>query len=256
MIHPTAIIHPKAALDDGVEIGPYCIIDENVRIGRDTKLRSHITVEGFTQIGERCEIYQFASIGAPPQDLKYSGEKSEVIIGNDNIIREFVTINRGSSGGGGETRVGDKNFLMAYCHVAHDCKLGNNIVMANAATLAGHIEIEDHAIIGGLVAIHQFVRIGAYSMIGGVSGVSKDVPPYVIAVGNRVKLFGLNVTGLRRNGFSDTAINNLKKAYKIIFKSGMVLMKALEKVRLEIPDSEEVGNLVGFIEESERGVCR
>jgi len=256
MIHPTAIIHPKAELDCGVEIGPYCIIDDNVQIGRDTKVKSHVTIEGFTHIGKRCRIYQFVSIGTPPQDLKFKGEKSDLIIGDDNTIREFVTINRASSHGVGETRMGNNNFLMAYCHVAHDCKIGNNIVMANAATLAGHIEIEDYAIIGGLVAIHQFVKVGEYSIIGGKSAVSKDVPPYMTAVGNRAKLFGLNLIGLRRNNFSDEAITNIKKAYRIIFKSGMTLSSALEKVKLEITDSNEVSKLVRFIEGSERGICR
>ncbi|MFH2012930.1 MAG: acyl-ACP--UDP-N-acetylglucosamine O-acyltransferase [Pseudomonadota bacterium] len=256
MIHPTAIVHPKADLDEGVKVGPYSIIAENVKIGKDTCVGSHVTIEDFTQIGERCNIYQFVSIGTPPQDLKFKGEKSEVIIGNNNTIREFVTINRASLHGGGITKIGNNNFLMAYCHVAHDCKIGNNTIMANAATLGGHIEIEDFAIIGGLVAIHQFVRIGAYSIIGGASGVSKNVPPYVMAVGNRAKLFGLNITGLKRNNFSESTINDLKKAYKIIFRSGMILKKALEKVKLEIPDSDEVNNLVEFIKNSERGICR
>lgn len=256
MIHPTAIIHPRAELNDEVEVGPYSIIGENVKIGRRTRVSSHVTIEGFTHIGEGCHIYQFVSIGTPPQDLKFRGEKSNVIIGDNNTIREFVTINSASSHGGGETRVGNNNFLMAYCHIAHDCKVGDNVIMANAATLAGHIEIEDFAVIGGLVAIHQFVRVGAYSIIGGASAVSKDVPPYVMAVGNRARLFGLNITGLRRSNFSDITINNLKKAYKILFKSGMLLNNALEKVRLEIPDSKEVGKLVTFVEESKRGVCR
>ncbi|MFH1624334.1 MAG: acyl-ACP--UDP-N-acetylglucosamine O-acyltransferase [Pseudomonadota bacterium] len=255
MIHQTAIIHPKAELDDGVEVGPYSIIGEDVKIGKNTRVKAHVTIEGFTQIGQGCELYQFVSIGTPPQDLKFRGERSSVIIGDNNTIREFVTINR-SSHGGGETRVGNDNFLMAYCHIAHDCKIGNNVIMANAATLAGHIEIEDFAIIGGLVAIHQFVKIGAYSIIGGASAVSKDVPPYVMAVGNRAKLFGLNITGLKRNNFSETTTNNLKKAYKIIFRSGKTLKKALEEVKLEIPDSKEITNLLEFIKKSERGICR
>jgi len=256
MIHPTAIVHPKAELDEGVEIGPYSIIAENVKIGKDTNVSSHVTIEKFTQIGERCHIYQFVSIGTPPQDLKFKGEKSDLIIGDDNTIREFVTINRAASHGGGVPTLGNNNFLMAYCHIAHDCKIGSNIIMANAATLAGHIEIEDFAIIGGLVAIHQFVRVGAYSIIGGASAVSKNVPPYVMAVGNRARLFGLNITGLKRNNFPEATINNLKKAYKIIFRSGMTLNNALEKVKLELPDSEEVNSLVGFIQKSERGICR
>ena len=256
MIHPTAIVHPKAELDQGVEIGPYSIITDCVRIGRDTRISSHVTIEGITEIGKNCEVYPFTSIGTPPQDLKYKGERSKVIIGDNNTIREFVTVNRASSHGTGETRIGNSNFLMAYCHIAHDCIIWNNVVMANAATLAGHIEIEDFAVIGGMVAIHQFVRIGEFSFIGGASAVAKDVPPYLMAVGDRAKLFGLNTTGLKRNNFSETAINKLKKAYKTIFRSGLTLKSALEKVRLEITDSKEVDNLVDFIQGSERGVCR
>jgi len=256
MIHQTAIVHPKAEIDEGVDIGPYSIIGENVKIGKDTKINSHVTIEGFSEIGNGCQIFQFASIGTPPQDLKFQGEKSSVIIGHNNTIREFVTINRASSYGERKTQVGNNNFLMAYCHIAHDCIIGNNVIMANAATLAGHIVIEDFALVGGLVAIHQFVKIGAYSMIGGASAVSNDIPPYVMAVGNRAKLFGLNVTGLRRNNFSETTIKELKKVYRIIFRSGMTLNKALEKVKLEIPDSREVNHLVGFIQKSERGICR
>ena len=256
MIHSTAIIHPKAQIGSGVEIGPYSIISENVTIGKDTRIASHVTVEGFTEIGERCEIYQFVSIGTPPQDYKFKGEESLVIIGDDNRIREFVTINRASSHGGGKTVIGHRNFIMAYCHVAHDCRIGNNVTMANAATLGGHIEIHDFAILGGLVALHQFVRVGAYSMIGGASAVSQDVPPYVMAVGNRAKLYGLNVTGLRRNNFSKTTIKDLKNAYKIIFKSGMILKEALEEVRRQALESEEVDIFIEFIEKSERGICR
>jgi UDP-N-acetylglucosamine acyltransferase len=256
MIHPTAIVHPKAELDEGVEIGPYSIITDSVQIGKDTKISSHVNIEGITELGKSCEVYPFTSIGTPPQDLKYKGEKSKVIIGDNNTIREFVTINRASSHGIGETRIGNNNFLMAYCHIAHDCIIWNNVVMANAATLAGHIEIEDFAVIGGMVAIHQFVRVGAFSFVGGASAVSKDIPPYLMAVGNRVKLFGLNTTGLKRNNFSEAAIDKLKKAYKIIFRSGMTLKNALEKVRVEITDSKEVNNLVDFIQGSERGVCR
>ena len=256
MIHSTAIIHPKAELESGVEVGPYSIIGEHVKIGKDTKIGPHTTVEGFTEIGERCEIYQFVSIGTPPQDLKFKGEKSYVIIGDDNTMREFVTIHRASSHGGGETVIGSNNFIMAYSHIAHDCKVGNNVVMANGTTLGGHIEIQDFVVIGGLVAIHQFARIGAYSMIGGASAVSQDVPPYVMAVGNRAKLFGLNTTGLKRNNFSTEVIKDLKVAYKTIFRSGMTLKKALEEVKLQPKRSKEVDNFIEFIEKSERGICR
>jgi len=256
MIHTTAIIDPKAELDSGVDIGPYCVIGPQVKIGRGTTLAPHVVVEGWTKIGEACRIFQFASIGAIPQDLKYKGEESWVIIGNNTTIREFVTINRGTAQSGGKTIVGNNNFFMAYSHVAHDCKTGDHVILANAATLAGHIEIEDYAIVGGLVGVHQFVRLGCHCIIGGGSGVNQDIPPYMMANGQRARLYGLNLVGLKRHNFSSEALSNLKKAYRIIFRSGLTTGKALDQVEREIDNSPEVDHLVSFIRNSERGVTR
>jgi UDP-N-acetylglucosamine acyltransferase len=256
MIHKTAIIDAKAELDSEVEVGPYCIIGSHVKIGKGTRLSPHVVIDGWTQIGEGCHIFQFASIGAIPQDLKYKGEESWVILGNNNVIREFVTINRGTAQSGGRTVIGDHNLLMAYCHVAHDCKIGNHVILANNATLAGHIEIEDYAIVGGLVAVHQFVRLGGYSIIGGGSGVNKDIPPYMIANGQRVKLYGLNTVGLKRHNFSHEAVSNLKKAYRIIFRSSLTAKKALDQLQAEIKNSPEVDHLINFIKHSKRGIAR
>jgi UDP-N-acetylglucosamine acyltransferase len=256
MIHSTAIIDATAQLDSGVEVGPYSIIGPRVRIGKNTRIGPHVVIEGFTEIGEECAIFQFASLGAIPQDLKYRGEESRVVIGDKNIIREFVTINRGTAQAGGETRIGSNNLLMAYCHVAHDCRIGNHVVLANAATLAGHIEMEDHAIVGGLAAVHQFVRLGSYCIIGGCSGVNQDIPPYMMANGQRARLYGLNTEGLKRHRFSEEALGNLKKAYRIIFRSGLTVEKALEQVAGEIQNSAEVKHLTDFIKASQRGVTR
>lgn len=255
-IHATAVISPDAHLQEGVEVGPYTVIGPEVRIGANTIIGPHVVIDSLTDIGERCRIFQFCSIGAIPQDLKFRGEETRVIIGNNNTIREYVTINRATAADIGMTAIGDNNLLMAYCHVAHNCKLGNNIVMANAATLAGHIHVEDYAIIGGLTGIHQFTRIGAHCIIGGASGVARDVPPYVTAAGNHAKLYGLNLIGLKRRGFTDETINALKKAYRIVFRSSLLLSVAIEKVRSEVEDLPEVRHFIEFIQASERGICR
>ena len=255
-IHPTAIIASDAQLAEGVEVGPYSIIGADVKIGENTIIGPHTVIDNYTHIGEGCNIFQFCSIGAPPQDLKFSGEQTRVVIGDFNTIREFVTINRATSADIGVTIIGDHNLLMAYCHVAHNCKLGNRIVMANAATLAGHIHIEDYAIISGLTGIHQFCRLGAHCMIGGVSAVVKDVPPYSIAQGNHAKLFGLNLIGLKRRDFSEKTIKALKDAYRIIFRSNLLLEAALKKAQDEVEDIPEVKYFIKFIKESERSVCR
>ena len=256
MIHSTAIIDATAELDSGVEVGPYSIIGPRVRIGKNTRIGPHVVIDGWTEIGGECTIFQFASLGAVPQDLKYRGEESRVIIGSNNTIREFVTINRGTAQAGGETRVGSNNLLMAYCHVAHDCRIGNHVVLANAATLAGHIEMEDHAIVGGLAAVHQFVRLGSYCIIGGCSGVSQDIPPYMMANGQRAQLYGLNLEGLKRHRFPEDTVNNLKKAYRVIFRSGLTVEKALEQLESEIQNSAEVNHLITFIKASKRGIAR
>ncbi|MBI4685048.1 MAG: acyl-ACP--UDP-N-acetylglucosamine O-acyltransferase [Nitrospirae bacterium] len=255
-IHKTAIIDPNAFIDEGVSIGPFCIIGEGVKLRKGTRLVSNVVIEGNTDIGENCTIYPFTSIGLPPQDLKYKGEKTGVRIGNNNTIREYVTVHRASVGGDGITEIGDSNFLMGYVHIAHDCKIGSNVVMANLATLAGHVMVEDYAFIGGIVAIHQFTRIGAYAMVGGFSGIGQDIPPYTMASGPRAKLFGLNSVGLKRHDFSDTTINALKKAYKILFREKHTLKEAIKKVQKEVHQTDEIKHLIGFIEENTRGICR
>lgn len=255
-IHPTAIISPKANIDVDVEIGPYTVIGPDVNIGKNTVIGPHVVIQAHTDIGEGCRIYQFASIGAEPQDLKFRGETTRVVIGNYNTIREFVTIHRATAQDIGVTMMGDHNLIMAYCHIAHNCKLGNHVIMANAANLAGHIHVEDYAIIGGLTGVHQFTRIGAHAFVGGCSAVSRDIPPYVMAAGNMARLYGLNMVGLKRRGFKEETIAALKKAYRIIFRSKLLLKVAMEKVRNEVEDIPEVRHLLAFIENSQRGITR
>ncbi len=255
-IHTTALVDLRAELDLDVEVGPYSIIGPKVKIGKGTRIKSHVVVEGNTTIGEGNHIFQFSTIGSVPQDLKYKGEESQLIIGSYNVIREFASLNPGTSGGGMLTRIGDRNLMMMYCHIAHDCIIGNHAVIANGATLGGHVIIEDYVIAGGLVGVHQFVRVGTGSILGAGSMVSKDVPPYCNATGDRVRLRGLNLEGLRRRGFSRDQIDALKKAYRLIFRSGLKTKEALQKARTEIPQTREVGHMIRFIESSERGVCR
>ena len=255
MIHPTAIVHKNAEIDGGVDIGPYCIIENNVKIKKGTKLIGHVVIQGETEIGENCTISPFASIGGPPQDITYRGEDTTLTIGDNNIIKEYVTINRGTKSSGGITRVGNGNFLMAYVHIAHDCKVGNDVIMANSATLAGHVEIEDFVIFGGLCAVHQFCKIGKYAFISGLTGVPKDVPPFVIAAGNRAKLYGLNVVGLERHSFSKEEITKLKKAYRILFRSSLPLTTSLKIIREEL-EGKHINELIDFIKSSKRGICR
>jgi UDP-N-acetylglucosamine acyltransferase len=255
-IHNTAIIHEGAEIDDDVTIGPYCIVGGRVKIKKGTQISNNVVLESDTEIGEKCSIYPFATIGLPPQDLKYKGEPTGVRIGDNNIIREFITVHRGSVDGDGLTKVGNNNFLMAYVHIAHDCNIGSNVIMANVATLGGHVTIEDFAVIGGHVAIHQFVRIGTYAMVGGFSGVGLDIPPYTIASGPRAKLFGLNIVGLKRYGFPEDTIAELKKAYKILFREPMTLKEAIKKVQAELPYTDEIGQLIEFINSNRRKICR
>lgn len=255
-IHPTAIIDPKAELDDNVEVGPYAIIRENVVIGSGTVIGSHAVIEPYVTIGPDCHIFQFASVGAIPQSVKFEGGETYVKIGRGSVIREFVTIHRGTGFGGGLTEVGEENFLMAYTHIAHDCKIGRNVTMANNATLAGHITIGDYATVGGLVAIHQFVRIGDYAFVGGKSAVVKDIPPYVIAAGDRAVLHGLNTVGLKRHGMSKETLSALKKAYRIIFRIGITLNEAIERVGAEVEQIPQVIDFIDFIKSSERGITR
>jgi UDP-N-acetylglucosamine acyltransferase len=255
-IHPSAIVDAKAELDSSVEIGPFCIIKSGVKIKKGSRLIANVIIEGRTEIGEHCIIHPFSSIGFPPQDLKYKGEPTGLVIGDNNIIREYITIHRASVGGDGVTTIADNNFLMAYVHIAHDCKIGSNVIMSNAATLAGHVVVEDHAYIGGLVAVHQFTRIGRHAMVGGFSGIAQDIPPFMMASGARAKLFGPNTIGLKRHGFSDTAVNAIKKAYKILFREKRTLKDAIKKIREDVPATDEVRHLVEFIEKNKRGICR
>jgi len=257
MIHPTAVIDPKAELEEGVEVGPYTVIERGVIIGKGTKIGPHVVIREGTRIGKGNQIYQFSSIGEAPQAVAYRGEPTTLHMGDDNIVREFVTLHRGSVKGGGKTVLGNENFIMAYSHIAHDCQVGNQVVMANGATLGGHILIEDHAIIGGLAAVHQFCRIGAYALISGLTGISQDVPPYMMAAGSRAKLYGLNTVGLKRHKFSEETLRALKKAYRIIFRSGLTLEKAVKRVEEdEISQWPEVQHLLLFIQHSKRGISR
>jgi UDP-N-acetylglucosamine acyltransferase len=257
MIHPTAIIDPKAEIGEGVEVGPYSVIEKGVVIGEETKIGPQVVIREGTTIGRRCQIFQFASIGEIPQALAFRGEKTFLRIGDQNIIREFVTFHRGTAKGGGETAIGHNNFFMAYSHVAHDCQIGNQVILANGATLAGHILIEDYAVVGGLSAVHQFCRIGTHAFISGLTGVSLDIPPYMLASGNRAKLFGLNTVGLKRHNFQEKTLRALKKVYRILFRSGLTLEKAIKKVgEDEISEIPEVQHLLQFIQHTKRGISR
>jgi UDP-N-acetylglucosamine acyltransferase len=255
-IHQTALINHQAELDSDVEIGPYSVIGAGVRIGKQTRVASHVVIEGRTSLGQGNTIYQFATVGSRPQDLKYRGEASELIIGDRNTIREYVSLNPGTAGGGMVTRVGDHNLLMMHCHIAHDCLIGSHNIIANGATLGGHVVVGDYVIVGGLVGIHQFARIGSGAIVGAGSMVSKDVPPFCNATGDRARLRGLNLEGLKRRGFTTAAIDALKKAYRIIFQSKLKTKDALEKVRREISPTAEIDILLAFIAQSQRGICR
>jgi UDP-N-acetylglucosamine acyltransferase len=254
--HPSAIIDSEAHIGEGVEIGPYAIIGANVKIGDGTKIGPHVVLDGYTEIGAECRIFTGAVIGSIPQDLKYAGEKTELIIGDRNNIREYVTINPGTLGGGGKTVIGSDCLLMAYAHVAHDCIIGNHIVIANSAALAGHIIVEDGAVIGGLVGIHQFVRVGSLAIIGGCSRVVQDVPPFSTCVGYPAKVFGLNSEGLRRAGVPQQTKDHLHKAFRLLFHSGLSMSHAVEQVAGEVDHCTEVNHLLDFIRQSKRGVCR
>jgi UDP-N-acetylglucosamine acyltransferase len=258
MIHPTAIIENGAHLADDVEIGPYCVIGAKVKIGRGTKLLNHVSVAGRTDIGENCIIHPFVSLGGDPQDKTYKGDDTACTIGNGNIIREYVTINRASTKQDWVTRVGNNNFIMAYSHIGHDCIVGSNVIMANGATLAGHVEVEDFVFISGPSAVHQFCRIGESAMISGLTGMPNDIIPFATAAGStggRAKLFGLNIIGLKRRGFSIDDIAVIKSAYRILFRSPLLLEDALKKIEQEL-EGDHVRHIVTFIRSSKRGICR
>ncbi len=254
-IHPTAVVSDKAELGDDVLVGPYCVIDEHVKVGNGTQLKSHVVLSGHTTLGKNNRIFPFASIGHEPQDLKYHGEASEVVIGDGNTIRENVTINPGTEGGGMMTRMGNNNLLMAYSHVAHDCLLGNDIIMANCATLAGHVHVDDGAIIGGMSAIHQFLRIGRYAMIGGMSGIVKDVPPFCLTAGGyRPGLAGLNLLGLKRQGMTTDRIRLLKEVYRILLQSNDSLDQRVAEANVLAEGDDCAEHLVTFVSTSKKGL--
>ncbi len=256
MIHPTAIIDPGARLAPDVKVGPYAVIGPEVTIGAGTTVGPHAVIEGPTEIGCDNRIFQFASVGAIPQDLKFHGEVTWLRLGDRNTVREFVTLHRGTEDGGGETIIGSDNLFMAYSHVAHDCKVGNRVILANCATLAGHVLIDDHAILGGLSAVHQFTRVGCHTMISGGSMVAQDIPPYTIAQGDRAKTVGINLVGLKRRGFSEAVLRTIKGAYKLIYRSDLRLEEALERIASELEPSPELAVFVDFIRHSERGIAR
>jgi UDP-N-acetylglucosamine acyltransferase len=255
-IHPTALVDSGAELADGVSVGPYTTIGPHVRVGPRTQIGSHTILEGWTEIGAECHIGGHVIIGAPPQDVKYRGEPTRVIIGDRTLVREFATVHRASTGGSGVTTVGSDSFIMAYVHVAHDCHLGERVIMANQASLAGHVEIGRCAVIGGMSGVHQFVRIGEYAFLGACSGVLQDIPPYVKVQGQPAKPFGLNVVGLRRHGFSPEAIHAVKQAYRILFTSGLNTSQALARLEQELSGSPEVQRLIDFVKRSQRGISK
>ena len=255
-IHPTALVDGGAELDDDVDIGPFAIIGAHVRIGRGTRVGAHTVIDGHTRIGNDNHVFHHASIGAAPQDLKYRGEASELIIGNHNLIREFATLHTGTAGGGMVTQVGDHNLLMNYSHVAHDCRIGHYTIVANGAQLGGHVTIHDYVVVGALVGIHQFVKIGESAILGAGAMVSQDVPPFCNATGDRAQLHGLNLVGLKRRGFGPEIVRDLKHAYRIMFHAGLKAAEALARIRLEVRQSREVDCFVAFIQASDRGVCR
>lgn len=256
-IHPTSIVHPKAQLDHGVKVGPWCTIGENVRIGKNTELRSHVVVEGWTEMGESNVVFPFAVLGAVPQDLKYKGESTELVIGNRNTIRESVTLNLGTAQGGGITKLGDDCLLMAYVHMGHDSRVGNRCILANAVGLAGHVTIHDDAILGGMCGVSQFVRVGSHAYVGGQTGVEKDIPPFAAAMGSRpITLKGANIVGLKRKGFSTEVISKLNETIKIWAKTEIPKEQCLSNIESQFGDVPEVQQFLNFIRASEYGVAR
>lgn len=255
LIHPLAVVHPGAELGADVTVGPFCVVGPHVRLGDRVALRSHVSVDGHATLGAGCEIWPFASVGGKTQDLKYAGGAPRLVVGANTVIRECATLNCATFDGG-ETRVGAKCLIMAYCHVAHDCVVGDRVIMANNATLAGHVVVEDDAIIGGLSGVHQFVRIGRMSILGGFTKAVKDVPPYMMTDGDPLKIFGPNKVGLERHGVSPETQQALKEAYKIVFRTDLTTAKALARIEAEVAPSPEIRNFVEFIRKSERGISK
>lgn len=255
MVHPTAIIHPKAQLGADCDIGPYCVIGEHVTIGDGCKLHSHVVVDGHTRLGKRNVFFPFASIGLQTQDLKWKGGVTRTEIGDDNTFREYVTVHSATNDGDA-TVIGSGNHILAYCHLAHDVKLGDHIVMSNVATLAGHVVVEDDAVVGGLAAVHQFCRIGKLAMVGGCSKVVQDVPPFMMADGNPAETRTVNKVGLERSGVSEEAQTALKLCFKLLFRDRLTISNALARIEKEVPSLPEVQHLLNFIRASERGISR
>jgi UDP-N-acetylglucosamine acyltransferase len=255
-IHPTAIVSRGAELDGDVVVEPYALIGPKVRIGSGSRIGAHSVVEGRTTLGRGNIVFHHVSIGAVPQDLKYRGEDTEVVIGDGNTFREFVTVHLGTVTGKSRTRVGSHNLVMNYSHVAHDCQIGDHTIVANGAQFAGHVTVEDYVVVGALVGVHQYVRIGESAILGAGAMVSQDVPPFCNATGDRATLHGLNQVGLKRRGFPAEAISALKKAYRILFRSGLRLAEAIAKARQELPPSPQLEHLLDFLEKSSRGICR
>ncbi|MBZ4419988.1 acyl-ACP--UDP-N-acetylglucosamine O-acyltransferase [Myxococcus sp. RHSTA-1-4] len=255
-VHPTAVVHPGARLHETVEVGPYSVIGPQVTIGAGSRVGPHVVIEGRTTLGARNHIFQFASVGADPQDLKYAGEDTELVLGDDNLVREFVSLHKGTAGGGGATRIGSGNLFMANSHVAHDCIVGNGCRIGNGSALAGHVTMEDHVIISGLAAVHQFTRLGKHAFISGGSMVTMDIPPYATAQGDRAELVGLNTVGLERSGYSKEQMERIKEAHRILFRSKLGLQDALARLRTELGGNPEVDHLIDFIMQSKRGLTR
>lgn len=257
IIHTTALIEPGATLGQGTSVGAYSIIGPQVKIGANVRIEAHVVIGGDTTIGDGCHIFPFTSLGLQPQDLKFHGEKTTLVIGKHNTIREHVTMNPGTEGGGGITKVGDNCLFMVGTHVAHDCQVGNHVILANNATLAGHVHVGDHAIIGGLSAVHQFVRIGHHAMIGGMSGIEADVVPYALAMGERANLAGLNLTGLKRRNFSREDIHTLRGAYRMLFSTEGTLEERIADVEEQFGDNTTVREILNFIRsETSRALCQ
>lgn len=255
-IHPTAIVSETAEIHPSVEVGPYAVIGPHVTIGEGTSIGPHAVVEGRTTIGKGAKLFHHCSVGAAPQDLKYKGEPTRLEIGDGTVIREFASVHIGTEEGGGVTRVGSRCLLMAYSHVAHDVQIGDGVILASGAMLAGHVVVEDHVIFGGISGVHQFVRIGKHAFISGGSMVGMDVPPYCTVSGHRAQLAGLNTVGLVRHKFTEDEIRNIKKAYRILFRMKLGLREAMSRVRAEIPGDANVDHLLRFVEGSQRGITR
>ncbi len=254
-IHPTAIIDPSAEIGEGCHVGPYSIIGPGVRLGQGCWLQHHVTIQGPSEIGSGNRFYSFTSIGQQTQDLKYEGEPTYLVIGNDNVFREFVTVNRGTAPGA-KTVIGSQGNFLAYSHVAHDCTVGDGVIFSNNGTIAGHVEVGNHAVIGGLTAVHQFCRIGRHAIIGGCSKIVQDVPPFMVADGNPAQVRSYNKVGLERHGFEEQAVRYVKEAYRIIYRSKLNLQQAIDQMRSDLPSTPDIDHLIEFVSASPRGIIR